>query len=108
MKSDTLLHPKGVKPARIRNRAKPYRLIVRKTTRFIAWKPRGGKQESTKETERALAKSFAYRRIAETRPDLARELGIEITPTLKGFNASPAQPSPAQPSPSAQRHRLSA
>ena len=85
MKSDALLHPKGIKPAHIRV-AKPYRLIVRpKVSRFIAWKPRGGRQESTKETERHLAKSYAYRRIAETRPDLAQELGIETTPPIKGI-----------------------
>lgn len=86
MKSDAILHPRGVKPIRIRRRAKPYRLIVRKTTRFIAWKPRGGKQESTKEVEIEQARRFAYHRIAEMRPDLAAELGIEVTPPLKGLS----------------------
>lgn len=75
---------KAIKPRRIRV-AKPYRLIVRKTTRYISWLPRGGRQQTTKETEIEAARTFAYRRIAETRPDLARELGIEITPPLKGL-----------------------
>lgn len=76
---------RAVKPIRIRNRAKPYRLIARKTTRFIAVKLRGGQQRSSKETERDLARAFAYRLIAETRPDLAQELGIEVTPSFKGL-----------------------
>lgn len=84
MKSDAILHPPGTKPLHIRT-ARPYRLIVRRASRFIAWKPRGGRQETTKQTELIEARRVAYRRIAETRPDLARELGIDITPPIKGI-----------------------
>lgn len=84
-----------MKVAKFRRRAKPYRLIVRKASRFIAWKPRGGKQESTKQVEREEARRVAYRRIAETRPDLAQELGIEVTPNLKGFHAKALSPQPS-------------
>lgn len=76
---------KTVKPVTMRRAAKPYRLIMRKRTRYIAVKLRGGRQRTSKETEMPLAKTFAYRLIAETRPDLARELGIEVTPPLKGL-----------------------
>ncbi len=43
---------------------------------------RGGKQRSSRAETPEDARSFAYRWIAETRPDLARELGIQITPPL--------------------------
>lgn len=76
--------PPAAKPRRIRV-AKPYRLIKRKTTRFIAWKPRGGRQETTKAETLEEAKRVAYQRIAERFPAFAAELGIEITPVLKGL-----------------------
>lgn len=76
---------KPARPVRFRRSAKPYRLIQRKTTHYIAWQPRGGKQETTKEQDYAAARAYAYRRIAQTPPDLARELGIEITPLIKGL-----------------------
>lgn len=73
-----------VKPRRIRT-AKAYRLIVRKNTRFIAVKLRGGHQRTSKQTTREEARAWAYRLISTTREDLARELGIAYTPALKGL-----------------------
>ncbi len=76
----------AVKPRSIRT-AKAYRLIVRKTSRYIAVKLRGGKQRTSKQTTREEARAWAYRLIATTREDLALELGIAFTPKLKGFPA---------------------
>jgi hypothetical protein len=75
------------KPRSIRV-SKAYRLIVRKSTRFIAVKLRGDRQRTTKQTTRKEAKEWAHRHIAETREDLALELGIDFTPRLKGFKAT--------------------
>jgi hypothetical protein len=77
-------------PIRIRRPARPYRLIIRKVSRYIAWKPRNGRQETTKETDLEAARAFALRRIATTRPDLAAELGIDITPELRGLRTPAA------------------
>jgi len=73
---------KSVKPAKFRKPARPYRLVIRKKSRFIAVRI-GKKQRSSKECEPELARAFAYRWIAESYPRLAHELGIEITPELK-------------------------
>jgi hypothetical protein len=81
-----------VKPRRIR-RSKPYRLIVRKSTRYIAVKLRGGRQRTSKQTTREEARAWAYRLISTTREDLARELGIDFTPALKGLHTNPLSPS---------------
>jgi hypothetical protein len=72
-----------VKPYRIRRRARPYRLVKRKQSRYIAVRLRDGKQRSSKCELEEEAKSFAYRWIAEVRPDLAEEIGIEVTRRLK-------------------------
>ena len=71
-----------VKPVKFRKAARPYRLVIRKKSRFIAVRI-GKKQRSSKECEVELARAFAYRWIAESYPRLAHELGIEITPELK-------------------------
>jgi hypothetical protein len=71
-----------MKPARIRRPAACYRIVHRKRSRYLAVRLRGGKQRSSRAETHEDARSFAYRWIAESRPDLARELGIQITPPL--------------------------
>lgn len=80
---------KAIRPIKMRPAAKIYRLIRRKQSRFIAVRLRNGKQRSRRETEPELAKAFAYRWLAQSYPTLARELGLEITPELKGFPPPP-------------------
>lgn len=77
------MKPSPVKPAKMRRPAKPYRLVRRKRSRYIAVRLRGGKQRSSKSETPEEARAFAYRWIAATRPDLAAELGISVTPPLK-------------------------
>ena len=72
-----------MKPARLRPPAACYRIVHRKRSRYLAVRLRGGKQRSSRAETKEEARSFAYRWIAETRPDLARELDIAITPPLK-------------------------
>lgn len=72
-----------MKPARLRRPAACYRIVRRKRSRFLAVRLRGGKQRSSRAETPEDARSFAYRWIAADRPDLARELGIEVTPPLK-------------------------
>lgn len=73
-----------MKPRRFRRPAKPYRLITRKQSRFIA--VRIGRRQRTSRTEdKEGAKAFAYRWIASEYPHLAAELGIATTPALKGI-----------------------
>lgn len=73
----------STRPIKFRRPAKTYRLIRRKTSRYIAVRLRGGKQRSSKCETTDEARAFAYRWIAEARPDLAAELGIATTPPLK-------------------------
>lgn len=72
---------KKVKLVKFRRPAKPYRLVIRKKSRYIAVRI-GKKQRSSKECELELARAFAYRWIADAFPRLAQDLGIEITPEL--------------------------
>jgi len=71
-----------VQPAKFRQPARPYRLVRRKTSRYIAVRI-GRKQRTSKEYEPELARAFAYRWIAQSFPALAQSLGIDVTPELK-------------------------
>lgn len=71
----------------MRSPAKVYRLIKRKNSRFIAVRLKNGKQRSSKEIDREAARAFAYRWLAASFPELAKEVGINITPSLKALKA---------------------
>lgn len=74
----------------MRSPAKIYRLIKRKNSRYIAVRLKNGKQRSSKEIDREAARAFAYRWLATSFPDLAKEVGIATTPSLTGLKASNA------------------
>lgn len=85
MKTASLLPRKAAKPVRMRPKARPYRIVKRSKSRYLAVRLRGGKQRSSKCEDYDDARSFAYRWIAEVRPDLAAELGVEVAPVLKNL-----------------------
>jgi len=78
---------RAVKPAPFRKAAKPYRLIKRKKSRYLAIRI-GKKQRSSKQTDPEAARAFAYRWIAEDFPRLAAELGIATTPEIPALKTA--------------------